>query len=160
MSDARVDRDLSKLAPAFRRAVEAALAELNSKGIDAVVYEALRSDALQRVYFARGVTKARTASGSWHGYGLAVDVISRRREWDVWPWRAKDGTLRGGDPAWWRTVVDTFKRHGCDWGGDFNSIFDGPHFHWGKCKASPGPQSRALYAAGKPFDVWRLVGAE
>ena len=160
MSTPAVDRDLGKLAPKFRKAVQAALAELNARGIDVMVNEALRSDALQQIYFKRGVTKARTVAGSWHGYGLAVDVISRKRGWDVWPWRAKDGTLRGGDPAWWKPVVETFKRHGCDWGGDWQSIFDAPHFQHGKCRSSPGPQSRELFAKGRPFDVWRLVGAD
>jgi peptidoglycan L-alanyl-D-glutamate endopeptidase CwlK len=155
-----VDRDLSKLAPKFRRAVEAALAQLQAEGIDAMVNEGLRSDALQRVYFARGVTKARTVSGSWHGYGLAVDIISKKRGWDVWPWRAKDGSLRGGDPNWWRRVVEVMKLHGLDWGGDWESIFDAPHFQWEKCKASPSATSKKLFAAGRPFDVWPLVGAE
>lgn len=154
-----VDRDTSKLAPRFREAVEKALEELHARGIDAVVNEALRSDALQREYYARGVTKARTVAGSWHGYGLAVDVVSKTRGWDVWPWRAKDGSLPGGDPKWWRPVVETFKKHGCDWGGDWQSIFDAPHFQFGRCKSSPGAESKRYFAEGRPFKVWALVGA-
>jgi hypothetical protein len=159
MSDPAVDRDLSKLAPKFRERVEGAVAELNGRGIDVMVNEAGRSDALQRIYFKRGVTRARTVAGSWHGYYLAIDAISRKRGWDVWPWRAKDGTLHGGDPSWWKPVVETFKRWGCDWGGDWDSIFDGPHFQKGGLRSSPSPWSRRKFAEGKIEDVWKAVGA-
>jgi hypothetical protein len=38
-----VSRDLSLLAPAFRAAVEAAIAECQARSLDAYVYEAYRS---------------------------------------------------------------------------------------------------------------------
>jgi hypothetical protein len=158
MADA-VDRDLDRLAPRFAAAVRAALAELNARGIDAVVYEARRSETLQQQYYRRGVTRAKSVAGSWHGYGLAVDIISKKRGWAVWPWRAKDGSLQGGDPVWYGPVLRAFKRHGCDWGGDWKSFFDAPHFQWGKCRSSPSSVSRKLFAEGRPEAVWPLVDA-
>ena len=89
---ATVSRDLSMLAPKFREAVENAIRECNSppNNLNAFVYEGYRSLALQRIYYARGrtiipptrtVTNARTNLESWHGYGLAVDVIHRTQHW-------------------------------------------------------------------------------
>ena len=82
------------LAPLFRAAVEQAIADCNSRTppLDAMVVETFRSNELQMVYFARGrtvipphatVTNAQTNLKSWHGYGLAVDVIHKTKQWDV-----------------------------------------------------------------------------
>src|SRR5262245_14790440 len=51
-----VSRDLSLLAPTFRAAVEAAIAECQTRNLDAYVYEAYRSPELQAIYYARGRT--------------------------------------------------------------------------------------------------------
>lgn len=86
-----VSRDLDLLAPVFRVAVERAIADCQARGLDAYVYEAYRSPELQALYYARGrtvvppikpVTNAPTNLQSWHGYGLAVDVISKSKAWD------------------------------------------------------------------------------
>src|SRR5262245_49937842 len=82
-SVARVNNDMNTLAPKFRDAVQKSIAECNAKGIDAIVYEAYRSQELQSLYYSRGrtiipptytVTNAQSNLFSWHGYGLAVDV--------------------------------------------------------------------------------------
>src|SRR6185295_20288503 len=87
-----VDKDLDHLAPKFKAAVEAAIQECNSvQGLDAMVYEGYRSQELQALYYARGrtikppnatVTNAPTNRYSWHGYGLAVDVVHRVKFWE------------------------------------------------------------------------------
>jgi peptidoglycan L-alanyl-D-glutamate endopeptidase CwlK len=63
------------------------------------------------------VTNAK-AGQSWHNYGLAVDfalVINGNAEWNQ------------NDPNW-MTVVNIFKNHGFNWGGDFPGTFkDYPH---------------------------------
>lgn len=51
-----VSNDLGLIAPKFRAAVERAIAACNSAGLEAKVFEAYRSDALQRIYYARGRT--------------------------------------------------------------------------------------------------------
>jgi len=53
---AEVNRDPTLLAPRFREAVEAALAECHANGLDARIWEGYRSNALQAVYYARGRT--------------------------------------------------------------------------------------------------------
>src|SRR4051812_24079587 len=103
----KVSRDPSLLAPKFRQAVEAAIADCNSQGMEAMVYEGYRSQELQKLYYARGrtiipptrtVTNAPTNLYSWHGYGLAVDVVHQRLFWNP-----PEGEL------WFKKVAETFK---------------------------------------------------
>ena len=147
-------RDLAMLAPKFREAVERAIADANARGFDAMVYEAYRSPELAAAYYARGrtvvpphdaVTNAPTNLFSWHGYGLAVDVISRAHEWD----RPRE---------WFAAVAESFRKEGCKWGGDWTKP-DLPHFQWGACRPSPSDVARGLIASGGPEAVWRVVGA-
>lgn len=149
-----VHRDLDELAPRFRAAVKRAVAECHARGLDAWVYEAYRTQELQSEYYSRGrtripplktVTNAPDNLSSWHGYGLAVDVISRSKHWNA------------GTP-WFREVAAVFKAHECKWGGDWRSV-DLPHFQWHKCKASPSPEARRLLATEGVQAVWRAVGA-
>jgi hypothetical protein len=149
-----VERRLSVLAPAFAEQVALAIADANASGLDAFVYESVRSHDLAVGYYARGrtvipptrtVTNAPDETYSWHGYGLAVDVISRAKEWSQ-------------PDAWFAAVSTHFKNHGLKWGGDWRSK-DAPHFQWGACKPSPSDRARALLKAGGMEAVWRAVGA-
>lgn len=144
------------LAPLFRAAVDAAIKECNNETnkLNAKVYETYRSNELQVVYYARGrtvrppsstVTNAMSNLWSWHGYGLAVDVIHRDKEW-------------GAGDAWFQQVATIFKKHGCKWGGDWTSK-DLPHFQWGFCKPSPSDTARELMRKGGVLAVWQAVGA-
>lgn len=153
---ATVNRDLSLLAPRFREAVEAALHECDRRNLDAMLYEGYRSQELQAIYYARGrtvippqrtVTNAATNLRSWHGYGLAVDVVHRTQYWEP-----------AGGLTWFRQVADVFKRHGCKWGGDWTSS-DPPHMQWGRCRPSPSDEARRLLATEGIDSVWRAVRA-
>ncbi len=150
----RVDSDLGKLAPLFRAAVEDAIQRCHDAGLDAMVYEAYRSLELARLYYARGrtvrpplttVTNAPDNTYSWHGYGLAVDVISRSKGWDA-----------GND--WFARVAEIFKACGCRWGGEWKSP-DLPHFQWGRCRPSPSDEARRLLATQGAAAVWAAVAA-
>lgn len=144
------------LAPLFRKAVEAAIDECNSphNNLNAWVFETYRSTELQAVYYMRGrtvrppqkpVTNAINNLYSWHGYGLAVDVIHKTKRWSV-------------EEAWFRQVAEIFKRHGCKWGGDWKTK-DLPHFQWGLCRASPSETARELIRTEGVRAVWQAVGA-
>lgn len=144
------------LAPLFRAAVEAAIAECNdaTNNLQAMVYETYRSNELQGVYYTRGrtvrppnstVTNAISNLYSWHGYGLAVDVIHRTKQW-------------GPGDAWFQKVAEIFKKHGCKWGGDWKQK-DLPHFQWGLCKPSPSDAARELMRTGGVLSVWQAVAA-
>jgi len=153
---ARPTNDLTLLAPMFRAAVDAAIAECNDENnkLRAMVYETYRSNELQTVYYLRGrtvrppetpVTNAMHNLYSWHGYGLAVDVIHETKGWDP------------GDD-WFARVAEVFMKHGCKWGGAWKSP-DLPHFQWGLCRASPSDEARALIHARGVEAVWEAVGA-
>ena len=154
---AKPTSDLTLLAPAFEAAVLAAIKECNDapNNLRAKVYETYRSNELQAIYYARGrtvrppsqvVTNASSNLYSWHGYGLAVDVIHETEEWD--PKR----------PGWFNAVAAIFKRHGCKWGGDW-TFADPPHMQWGPCRASPSNLARELLRTRGIEAVWEAVGA-
>ena len=112
VSSVRVVQTLDVLAPSFAMAVSKAIADCAANGLDAMVYESYRSQDLQANYFARGrtivppdttVTNAASNLYSWHGYGLAVDVISRSKEWDK-------------PESWFASVAEYFLAAGCRWG--------------------------------------------
>ncbi len=151
---ARANNDVNTLAPKFREAVEKSIAECVAKGLDAMVYEAYRSQELQSLYYQRGrtvvpprdtVTNAASNLFSWHGYGLAVDVVSRSKGWDQ-------------PEAWFASVAEVFRANGCRWGGEWK-MKDLPHFQWGLCKPSPSDQARQLISTTGLRSVWEAVGA-
>jgi hypothetical protein len=151
---AKVSRDLAELAPRFREAVETAIAACKADGLDAMVYETYRSPELAAAYYARGrteipphatVTNAKTNLASWHGYGLAVDVISRKTGWNK-------------PEEWFAKVAEHFRAAGCRWGGEWK-MKDLPHFQWGLCKPSPSPRALELHALGGKPEVWKAVAA-
>jgi peptidoglycan L-alanyl-D-glutamate endopeptidase CwlK len=152
---ARTD-NLDLLAPLFRDAVVAAIAECNAAPnyLNAIVYETYRSNALQFRYYQRGrtvkppfkpVTNAASNAYSWHGYGLAVDVVHSMFLWSP-------------GIAWFRRVAKIFKRHGCNWGGGWKTP-DYPHFQWGRCRATPSARARSFLELGGVEAVWIEVGA-
>jgi len=80
---------------------------------------------------------AGTQSRSYHGYGVAVDLIPRsyERRWGYWRW-----AMNGGVAEWWNipaeqrwsvpdAVLEVFERHGFVWGGKWLS-FDPIHFEY------------------------------
>ncbi len=162
LAETLVCRDTSILAPKFRDVAVDVVSFLNASGYDCVIYETGRSKQLAELYFALGRSKATDETHSWHGYRLAVDVISHSRGWKVWPeWSERLGQYTGGDPDWYEPVVATMKAHGLHWGGDWNSIKDCPHFQW-HCEGmheSPSDTARALLASGGFEAVWNAVGA-
>lgn len=158
-------RSMDLLAPKFRAAVEAALQVCNEQHrLDAYVFETYRSNELQKIYYARGrtvkpphhtVTNAPDNLRSWHGYGLAVDVIHRTQLWSP-----------PGGADWFRQVAEIFKEKRdargiqlIKWGGDWTRP-DLPHFQWGRCKASPSQDAQDLIKAEGMQAVWEKVAAD
>lgn len=144
--DLRPCHDLERLAPKMRAAVEAVLRACEVAGLDAVVYETSRTQALQAVYYQRGASHASNVLSSWHGYGLAADLISRSRGWDV-------------QQTWWDHLGSIAEAHGLTWGGRWPTLRDYPHMQWGRCRVSPSDRARELMAQGGTEAVWREVGA-
>ena len=79
-----VSRDLELLAPKFRIAVQAAVAECRAAGLDAWVFEAYRSQELQALYYARGRTvipPPRTVTNAPTNLPELARLRSRRSTW-------------------------------------------------------------------------------
>jgi peptidoglycan L-alanyl-D-glutamate endopeptidase CwlK len=97
----------------------------------------LRTIAEQNKLYAQG----RTAPGkivtnakgglSYHNYGLAIDIVlivdtNGDRKYDTASWDTKRD-YDGDGRADWIEVVQIFKSHGWEWGGDWKFV-DAPHF--------------------------------
>lgn len=160
---------LDKLAPMMRKRVEAYLEEaaktkmVGKEVFDPIVFETARVDELQRIYFQQGTTKAATAIYGWHFYWLAIDTISKSKEWSV-------------SKRWWSYNADLMRNHGIDPGFDWNNP-DEPHGQFGTVGKSPSDLARTLYFGTPhwqgmqtfPVDdprhmrglqrVWKAVGA-
>lgn len=90
----------------------------------------LRTFAEQDALYAQGRTKPGSivtkAKGglSYHNYGLALDIVlidGKNASWDS----KKD--FDGDGKADWAEIVNIFKQHGWEWGGDWG-FKDEPHF--------------------------------
>lgn len=163
------DRDMVKLAPLFAEKVFRVLHEMNEKGHDAIVFEAFRSDERAAWLYESGrtfddgrgvVTGAKTARKSWHRYGLAVDIISKSRQWDAPPtfWRAlrliaaECGLVSGND--WDRDgipVEDDPDEH----------LSDPPHVQWyvTGMHVTPSDHAWELLQSRGVEAVWKEVRA-
>ena len=161
---------LEPLAPKFRNAVLSALSDMREKSIklgaltvplDWIVFETLRTEELQQIYYAQGTTKAKTAGKSWHKYGLAVDGVSQRWLWFntqaaaiVWP---KSNVRNAYATQWFLSCGEYFEKYGCKLGARWKNP-DLPHVQWGKCADSP-ILAPLLFLEGGNEKVWRAVNA-
>lgn len=176
---------LDVLAPAMRAAIIATLkcaqgqtitvtlhggspGQTDTLALDPIVHETLRGDALQAIYYAQGATRAKTAAGSWHYYGLAADLISESYGWFTdatarrrWPSEADRAIVAD---AWFRALGTIAERFGLAWGGEWPTFPDLPHVQWGQCARSPHAAPAIYAAAGGALlgrqAVWRAVHAD
>jgi len=102
-------------------------------GIPILITQGLRTIEEQNELYAQGRTKpgqiVTNARGgySYHNFGVAVDFClllpdGRNVSWDM----TRDGN--GNGKADWMEVVEIAKSIGFDWGGDWKSFKDYPHF--------------------------------
>ncbi|MGE5416474.1 MAG: M15 family metallopeptidase, partial [Acidobacteriota bacterium] len=113
---------LDTLHPLLRTNAESFLLEAKSIGINLIITDGYRSFAEQDALYSKGrdhkgkiVTNAKGGQ-SYHNYGLAfdvVEVVDGKADWDSKNWD-KIGALG--------------KKYGFEWGGDFKSFVDKPHF--------------------------------
>lgn len=148
-----VERSMAVCAPKFAAAIQAMLAELTP--LNAMAFETLRTPERQAFLYGFGrdyddgrgkVTNARTNLNSWHGFGLAVDVVEK----DATPWAVPVG--------FWNQIGEVAKKVGLTWGGKWAKP-DLPHVQWGKCPASPTPLDIALAQEQGIQVVWEKYGA-
>jgi peptidoglycan L-alanyl-D-glutamate endopeptidase CwlK len=123
---------LSGLLSADKAAAEALIDFAYACGVPIVITQGLRTIAEQDELYAQGRTKpgaiVTNARGgySYHNFGVAIDFAlllpNGGVSWDT----KRDGD--GDGIADWDEVVAQAKRIGWDWGGDWRSFTDLPHF--------------------------------
>lgn len=96
------------------------------------IAQGLRTIEEQNELYAQGrtkpgniVTNARGGS-SYHNYGLAIDFVlivdKTHASWDM------KTDWDGDKVADWMEIVKIFQKHGWEWGGNWTSLKDYPHF--------------------------------
>jgi len=104
-----------------------------AKGIPIVITQGYRSIAEQNALYAQGRTKpgkiVTNAPGgrSLHNYGVAIDFAlllpdGKQVSWDM----LRDGNRNGRRD--WDEIVEIAKNLGFEWGGDWKTFVDTPHF--------------------------------
>ena len=123
---------LSGLLSADKAAAEALIDFAYACGVPIVITQGLRTIAEQDALYAQGRTKpgqiVTNARGgySYHNFGVAIDFALLLPDGGV-SWDTKrDGD--GDGIADWDEVVAQAKRLGWDWGGDWRTFTDLPHF--------------------------------
>ncbi|AWV35142.1 M15 family metallopeptidase [Paenibacillus odorifer] len=148
-----------------------------SRGVPILITQGLRTIAEQNGLFAQGRTQAElNAAGlssvkaqpdkpkvtnakgetSYHNFGLAIDFAlllpdGKQVSWDL----KRDGD--GDKVADWMEVVQEAKALGFEWGGDFVSIKDAPHF-----QITFGLTTSQLRTGAKPLEItmakaWAII---
>lgn len=123
-NSARNEKNIATLHPQIREKVRQLLKQLYiDHKIHFVITEAYRTIAYQDGLYAIGrtkpgkkVTKAKGGT-SYHNYGLAVDIYP-----------VINGEIDVNDAETLIKVSDTGKKLGFEWGGDWKSIKDYPHY--------------------------------
>jgi hypothetical protein len=133
------DRRIKKLHPKIRADAAVLINAVEQQlGIRLRVTQGLRTFAEQNDLFEQGrskpgkiVTNARGGE-SYHNFGLAIDVCE----------------IRNGEAIWecdWVRIAPVAKGLGWEWGGDWTSFKDRPHFQ--KAFGKSTGDLRALHAA-------------
>lgn len=104
-----VERDLDKLAPAFRVKVESLLEKLRGDGFAPLVWETYRSPERAKELAGKG----RGIALSMHTLGLAVDIVDAKLRWNA-------------SPEFWTALGRHAEALGLTWGGRFKRV-DKPH---------------------------------
>ena len=146
--------DLSVLAPRFAEKVRLLLEAMAAQGLPSRVAETLRTTERQAFLYGFGrfyddgrgtVTNAATTNTTWHGYGLAVDIVHAVMQWDA-------------PESYWIALRDTAERVGLASGARWTTK-DRPHVQWTPMRVTPSVNAVTLRADGGLPAVWRAVGA-
>jgi peptidoglycan LD-endopeptidase CwlK len=123
-------RRIDTLHPLVAARAKKFLLDCCSAGIDVIVTATLRTNADQNALYDQGRTKpgkivTRVSGGnSYHNWGLAFDIVPLRDGKPVW------GTSSKEDKALWTTVGNIGVKCGLEWGGNWVSFKDYPHFQY------------------------------
>ncbi len=142
---------LNVLPPGMRSAVDCTMDRLRAGGWDPVVFETYRSDRRQQFLYSYGrtrpgakVTNAKDAATTVHHYGLAVDIIHRKKLWN--------------HPRFFYWVGQHAEACGMVAGAFWKRFPDQPHIQFGAWAGAPPTWARAMVRDSIGV-VWLRVGA-
>ena len=148
---------ISKLHPSIRNEVSKIINECDKAltGRAKVrITQGLRTfEEQQKLYNQRPKVTNAKAGQSYHNYGLAVDIVllidkDKNGTFETATWDTK-ADWDADKIADWLEVVKVFKKYGWEWGGEFKSFKDLPHFQ--KTFGKTWQNLKALHDA-KKFD--------
>lgn len=155
----RLNKIDSRIAERMRNVITIA----HSMGIYVIITQGLRTIAEQNALYAQGRTKpgkvVTNAKGgySFHNFGLAVDFAIVDSTGKTVYWDTNADTNKDGQKDWYQ-VGKIGKDQGLEWGGDWTSFKDIPHFQYtfglttAQLRAGKRPSSTQQIPGGKPID--------
>lgn len=126
-------RKLKKIHPSLISELTDIYDEILARGVNIRITDSLRTMERQSELYAQGrtkpgprVTNAKPGQ-SYHNFGMAIDFAlllpgNKRVSWDL------NLDLNNNQQKDWDEVVAVFKHFGWDWGGNWTSFKDYPHF--------------------------------
>lgn len=127
-------REISDLHPYVAELCNRLVELCKSVGIDIIVTSTLRDAEYQRHLFENAPGSTNTPLVGPHAFGLAFDVVPVVNGKAVW-----------NDHRLWNRIGLLGKSLGLEWGGDWRSIVDKPHFQY-----TQGLSSAQLRAGKRP----------
>lgn len=156
-------RDISQLHPRLQTLANKLVEECKKQGIKIIITECLRTVAEQDALYAKGrtapgsiVTNARGSSySSMHQWGVAFDFIL---DMDIDGDGKTSDDIYNNNKGTFNKVGNIGKKLGLEWGGDWKSIKDLPHFQlpdWG----STTSKLKSTYKTPEAFKkTWKSNG--
>ena len=134
-------RNIDDLRPFVALKCRAFISACKQEGIDIIITSTYRDNESQNALYAQGRTKPgrkvtnAKAGQSYHNWRVAFDVVPLRNGKPVW------GTSGNGiddDPAdddkddleLWQRIGALGKQFGLEWGGDWKTFREFPHFQF------------------------------
>lgn len=140
-----------KLHPLIRIPLMDLLVACANKNVPIRIVQGLRTFKEQDALYAQGrttpgkiVTNAK-GGDSWHNYGLSIDFCLLRQGTQI-SWNRNEDLDHDGQKDW-HEVVELFISKGFEWGGNWTSFPDYPHFQ--KTFGLTIKRARELYNAKK-----------
>lgn len=151
-----MSRDIEKLLPMVKeKAIKLQILAKARLGLKIIFTQTLRTNAEQVALYAQGrqslgnvnglreiagmppisekenhrVTNARDVTSSFHGYGMAFDIAITDFNGKKIVWSDKSDWNEDGVSDWVQ-VGKLGEEIGLEWGGNFSSISDPPHFQY------------------------------
>lgn len=140
-----------KLHPFIKISVMELLSACYAKNVPIRIVQGFRTIEEQNALYSQGrtlpgkiITNAK-GGDSWHNYGLAIDFCLLRSGNEI-SWNREEDADHDGQKDW-HEVVDLFIAKGFEWGGNWTSFPDYPHFQ--KTMGLTIRKAKELYDAKK-----------